>query len=136
MKPRQTGQLSLLLPIDGAAPVPAPATPAPIAEGAIDALFADWYAAYPRKRAPRHARRAFGRVMRDGHTTIEQLTEGVARYVEDCRRRGTPDHFILHPATFLNGGCWQNQYDAPALSATARSFSVAAAALGAARGHR
>lgn len=127
MTRRDTRQLSLLLLIDGGAPP----QPQPLADAQIADLFTEWYAKYPRKKHPNHAIKAFARVLRAGEATIDQLTEGRDRYVEECRRNRTEPRFTLHPATWLNAGAWLNEPDAPApISRTAASLARVGAALG------
>lgn len=76
-------------------------TPAP----AYSADFLDWYARYPRHEGKRNAAKAYERARK--RATIEQLNAGAERYAADPNRK---PKFTKHPATWLNGDCWD---DAP-----------------------
>lgn len=61
--------------------------------------FAIFYAAYPRKKAPRTAERAFNAALK--RAPFEQIMAGLAV----CKFSPDPT-YIPYPATWLNGDCW------------------------------
>jgi hypothetical protein len=79
----------------------------------VDALFAEWYRAYPLKKAPRDARKAFGTVLSKHLATFDELMQGVAAYVQDINRNGTGPRFIKYPASWLRAGCWADEHAPP-----------------------
>lgn len=68
--------------------------------------FDKFYAAYPRHVAPKAARKAFDRAIRD--TDPQVIIDGARRYADDCERTERPPGYIKHPATWLNKGCWDD----------------------------
>lgn len=77
----------------------------------IDALFAAWYAEYPRKVGRPNALRAFrAHAIAAG---VDAVTAGLARWVEHWRAEGTEQRFIPHPATWLNQHRWDDPPPAP-----------------------
>jgi hypothetical protein len=64
--------------------------------------FAEFWAIYPRKVAPDSARRAFARALR--RTTLEIILTALKRQQWPADRQ-----WIKHPATWLNGGCWNDE---------------------------
>lgn len=116
--PSRSPQLSFLLPLGGEQqpppePQPSPpkrTKPAPLyTDAEIAALFTDWYARYPRHVARRAALAKFGVILRNREATPDELNRGAERYAEECDRRGRSEHYICHPATWLNAGRWADQ---------------------------
>jgi hypothetical protein len=66
--------------------------------------FLDWYMAYPRKEARAAAERAYAKARKT--VSAEVLLEGAQRYAEDPNRER---QFTKLPATWLNGGCWDDE---------------------------
>lgn len=87
-----------------------------------------WYGVYPLHKAPRPAEKAFHRILAHREATFEQLIQGARAYAEDCRRRGTQQHFIAYPASWLNAGRWLDEYRQTASASTA-AFAIAGARL-------
>jgi hypothetical protein len=77
--------------------------------------FMDWYLEYPRKASRAVAEKAYAKARKTA--TAEQLLEGVRRYAADPNRE---QEFTKLPATWLNGGCWD---DGP-LPARGASFTA------------
>lgn len=78
--------------------------------GSTREAFDIWWKAYPLKKAKDAASRAFDKAwarMKDDNR-LQVLLDGVARYVEEIART---DILIKHPATWLNGGCWDDEPD-------------------------
>ena len=70
-------------------------------------MFEDFWAAYPRKKAKGHARKAWERAVR--HTDPLVIIDGAKRYAEE--KRTEDPMFVKHPATWLNGECWEDEPD-------------------------
>jgi len=66
--------------------------------------FAEFWAAYPRKTAKDDARKAWQKAVR--RAPPAEIIAGLARATFD--RREFP-RFVPHPATWLNGGRWQDE---------------------------
>jgi hypothetical protein len=69
-----------------------------------DSLFAKFWAVYPHKVGKRDAANCFQRVIKSGIVGIDDLMSGLARYVAK-----TDDRPWCNPATWLNGGRWDDQ---------------------------
>lgn len=65
--------------------------------------FLDWYLEYPRKASKAVAEKAYAKARRKA--TAEELLAGVKRYATDPNRE---QEFTKLPATWLNGGCWDD----------------------------
>ena len=70
--------------------------------------FQEFWEAYPRKIAKLDATRAFMRAVQTG-TPPGAIIEGARRFAFLCRREGTERQYIPHPATWLNGGRWEDE---------------------------
>jgi hypothetical protein len=72
--------------------------------------FNAFWAAYPRRVAKGHARAAFDKAIRK--TTLETMLAAIIDYIR-CK----PDRIdFKHPATWLNGECWDDEWrQTPAL---------------------
>lgn len=70
-----------------------------------DASFERFWEIYPRKTSKAAARRAWNRAM--DTTTLDKVLGAVAVYAQS--RRGDDQRFTKHPATWLNGGCWDDE---------------------------
>ena len=65
--------------------------------------FIDWYTEYPRKASRAVAEKAYAKARKKAST--QELLEGARRYSEDPNRE---QEFTKMPATWLNGGCWDD----------------------------
>jgi hypothetical protein len=70
--------------------------------------FQTWWTAYPRKIAKLTARAAYAKALR--LTDAETLLSAVAVYIQ--HKPETQDY--CHPATWLNGGRWEDEYTSAA----------------------
>ena len=64
--------------------------------------FLEFWWGYPRRTAKFQARTAYDKALKVA--THEEIMLGLQRYV--IERRGEPQKFTKHPATWLNHGCW------------------------------
>ncbi len=77
----------------------------------LESDFAAFWQAYPRRVAKLAAWRAYQRARRT--VDAETILAGVRRYVEYVEQRGTEPEYIAHPATWLNAGRWDDEYERP-----------------------
>jgi hypothetical protein len=68
--------------------------------------FERFWAAYPRRVAKEAAKRAFAAAIKRG-ADVEALIAGAQRYAVE--RTGQESRYTKHPATWLNGGCWEDE---------------------------
>lgn len=73
--------------------------------------FDRWYALYPRKQAKDAAKRAFAKALK--RVDFDHLLERTAVFAEIWSAVPKAEKkWIPHPATWLNGGCWDDDMDA------------------------
>ena len=73
-----------------------------------DSFFEDFYNLYPKKIGRQTAIKAYEKAVKK--TTHEIIMQGLARYKKHISEKNTETQFIKHPATWLNGGCWDDDY--------------------------
>lgn len=80
--------------------------------------FDAFWAAYPRRVAKGHARAAFDKAIRK--TTLEKMLSAIADYI-----RFKPERIdFKHPATWLNGECWDDEWaNVPRETGRRRTFA-------------
>lgn len=76
--------------------------------------FERFWRAYPRRVAKGHARKAWAKAIKAA--PAETIIEGATRYAAE-RARDDPK-FTKHPATWLNGECWDDEPNLPAIRGT------------------
>lgn len=72
--------------------------------------FETWWAEYPNKKSKQDAQRIFEKLLGENQVTFDELLAGAKAYAEHCRREKTDPHYIKHPSTWLNQGCWADEY--------------------------
>lgn len=75
----------------------------------IEEFFIAFWEAYPRRVGKKAAKKAFERALREG-ATPDEIMVGVELYKAWLNSRDTEIQFVKHPATYLNGGCWEDEY--------------------------
>jgi hypothetical protein len=73
----------------------------------IQSDFEAWYRQYPRKVGKLNAERAYSSIISKKKATPEELLAGVMRY--SAERAAEDPKFTKHPATWLTGGCWNDE---------------------------
>jgi hypothetical protein len=87
-------------------PVPkVPKAPKPPKE---PCLFEDFYTLYPRKEAKQNALKAYQKAVKQ--VSHEAIIEGVSKYKQQIEAKQTEKQYIKQPATWLNQGCWEDDY--------------------------
>ena len=72
--------------------------------------FEKWWDEVPRKISKDDAFRKFNTILAGNIATFDELMEGIKRYTEHCKATQTEERFIKHPSTWLNQGCWKDEY--------------------------
>ena len=67
-----------------------------------------FYPAYPRKMGKAKAKEKFCKIRKQG-IGLETIMVGLESYVNHCD--GKEAQYIKHPATWLNGECWEDEYE-------------------------
>ena len=70
--------------------------------------FDEFYKAYPKKVAKPNALKAYEKALK--LTTHDKIMEGVEKYKKQIQLNKTEPQFIAMPATWLNGGRWDDDY--------------------------
>lgn len=73
--------------------------------------FEKWWTEYPNKKSKQDALRIFEKLLRENQVTFDELLAGAKAYAEHCRNKKIEDKYIKHPSTWLNQGCWADEYD-------------------------
>ena len=76
-----------------------------------DALFEDFWNAYPRKIAKKEAMKKFAKAVKDG-TDPNTIIAGAKTYAASVV--GKEQKYVAHPTTWLNQGRWEDETEAPA----------------------
>jgi len=76
-----------------------------------DLLFMAWYKDYPNKKGIQAASKAYAKVIKEKRATHDELIKGRDRYIEDIKSKQTEKKFIAHPASWLNGDRWADEYE-------------------------
>jgi hypothetical protein len=75
----------------------------------LERQFAQFWNLYGKKRGKQKCLTKFKKVLKT--TSFDELMDGVVRYLEDLDRRNAKA-FQKDPLTFLNGGHWEDEYEA------------------------
>lgn len=73
--------------------------------------FENWWAEYPNKKSKQDAQRIFEKLLTAKRVSFDELLTGAKAYAEHCRQEKTDPHYIKHPSTWLNQGCWADEYE-------------------------
>lgn len=73
--------------------------------------FEEWWKEVPRKVSKDDANRKFNTILAGNLATFDELLAGIKRYAEHCK--GKEEQYIKHPSTWLNQGCWKDEYRKP-----------------------
>lgn len=67
---------------------------------------------YPRKTEKKAALAKLDAIRKSKSVKFVELISGVERLIDRVRRERTLEKYIKHPATWLNRGCWEDQFAA------------------------
>lgn len=87
--------------------------------------FDEFWRVYPRRVGKIHAERAYAKALANG-TSPDTLIAGAKFYAME--KKLADPQFVKHPATWLNGGCWQDEPDPAYKPPVIGAPSVAASA--------
>lgn len=71
--------------------------------------FNEFYLMYPLKKSKDRALQAYKKAILAAEPSA--IMDGLKKYIDDIRIKRTEPKFIKHPSTWLNQGCWQDEYD-------------------------
>jgi hypothetical protein len=71
-------------------------------------FFDDFYSLYPKKQGKEQAIKAYQKALKK--TTHEVIIAGVKNYKAQIASKNTEMQYIKQPATWLNAGCWDDDY--------------------------
>jgi hypothetical protein len=81
--------------------------------------FDQWYQVYPRKKAPKAARRAFDKLRQSGEVTFPDLMAATKRFAAaEAARPIAERKFIPYPASWLNDGSYAEEPEVHAAAPT------------------
>lgn len=83
----------------------------PSQAGSVEADFEVWWSLCPLKRAKGEARVAYARARKIA--SADMLIDGLLRYRAHIEANAVSAHFTAHPATWLNGERWEDEYETP-----------------------
>ena len=69
--------------------------------------FEEFWRTYPRREDKKKAFTVWQKALKGG-ATADEIIAGAVRYAK--YRAGEPEQYTKHPATWLNGDCWENEY--------------------------
>jgi hypothetical protein len=75
----------------------------------LEAFEADFWAAYPRKVGKFEARASWLKVKPWSQETLDELIQGLERWLKYWRDHDTDKEFIPYPATWLNQHRWEDE---------------------------
>lgn len=75
----------------------------------IDNLFNNFYNKYPNKKSKTKALVSFKKALKK--VSFEKLMDGLEKYLKEIEIKKTEKQYIKHPATWLNQGCWDDEYE-------------------------
>lgn len=73
-------------------------------------MFDEFYNKYPNKKARTHANTAYDKVIKKG-VSHEKIMAGLSNYLADLDKNPREKSKIKHPSTWLNGGCYDDEYE-------------------------
>ncbi|MEH2476227.1 hypothetical protein V1284_007671 [Nitrobacteraceae bacterium AZCC 2299] len=82
--------------------------------------FENWYGAYPKKKSPKDAARAYAKLIASGEISEADLLARTVTFAAEWAKRATADRkFIPYPASWLNDGSYADEPDGKAAASPA-----------------
>ncbi|SRR5216684_3965739 len=75
--------------------------------------FEEFWNKYPRRIAKKDAARALDKVRRSGEVEFQALLKAVENFARSVK--GKDPQYIPHPATWINGGRWDDELGPPSV---------------------
>lgn len=76
-----------------------------------DADFEIFWSKYPKHIAKQTAKKAYVSAIKNKKTTHDEIMKGLNNYLTQIKHNKTELQFIKYPSTWLNGGCWNDEYE-------------------------
>lgn len=73
-------------------------------------LFEKWWNIYPNKKSKPAALEKFNTLLAEKTVTFDELMKGAIGYSDEVDFEKTETKYIKHPTTWLNQGCWADEY--------------------------
>ena len=73
--------------------------------------FEEFWSLYPRKLERKKSEIRFNNILKNKEATFEEIIKGLKNYIAYLEQENTEKCFIKHSLTWLNGYCWQNEYE-------------------------
>ena len=71
--------------------------------------FEEFYKKYPLKKSKEKAISSFKKALKK--VSFETIMRGLDNYLKDIEKNKTEKKYIKHPTTWLNQGCWEDEYE-------------------------
>lgn len=68
-----------------------------------------FWQAYPRRVGKRAAMKSFEKSLKIA--SVNEIIEGAKNYAIQVAEKGTELQYVKHPTTWLNQGCWEDEYE-------------------------
>jgi len=81
------------------------------ATNAYEDGFEKFWNKYPKHIAKQTAKRAYISALKNKKTTHDEIMKGLDNYLAQIKHDKTELQFIKYPSTWLNGGCWEDEYE-------------------------
>jgi hypothetical protein len=79
---------------------------------ALESAFLEFWELYGKKKDKKRSLSAF-KTQAKKHG-VEAILNGTKAYLKECEIKGTDKQYIKHPSTFLNGECFNDEYETKA----------------------
>lgn len=74
--------------------------------------FSDFWSVFPKRVEKIYAESCYKKALING-ATEEEIFEGAKNYASDCLSNNRERQYIKNPSSWLNKGCWADDYDIP-----------------------
>ena len=79
-------------------------------EKAVDEKFNEFWDLYPKKVERKTAKSKYNKIINNG-IKHKDIIIGLNKYIEEIKNRKLSKEYIKYPTTWLNGECWNNEYE-------------------------
>ena len=93
-------------------------------------LFPEFWKIYPRKKDKKNARKKFQKLKLQEQ---KDCIEGTKMYVKEIEIKSTEMTYIKHPTTFINGECWEDEFEVEVKKKSLQASDYPMDAVGSAR---
>lgn len=75
----------------------------------LENMFECFWKIYPVKKGKKKAKEKFIRHLKNN--TYDEIIKGLNNYIEYIKEKKLEEKYIKHPTTWLNGECWNDEYN-------------------------